>query len=274
MDNTITGFVHLDKIADEIGDEAGTCDADYAFQRAAAQMIYDLRNALEQAKARAEQAEADVKEWKEQIPEECPITGLPYFNSFKNSAGVYQPFYGGPYDVYGIPYKDEDGYLCRKHLCLDSMREEDENMCLEVVEEERMIDLGEAEARAERAESAQLHLCQWLSDIAVELGCACDNEAMLLAVHEIKARAEKAEAENARLRERLEAALDKIAEIQENDNWEKADGVCYACGICSGIPDEWQPTDDHCCREILDLWSSGEPLPWEAARQAVAAGEE
>ena len=64
--------------------------------------------------------------------------------------------------------------------------------------------LEQAEARAERAESAQLHLCQWLSDIAVELGCACDNEAMLLAAHEIKACAEKAEAENARLRERLE----------------------------------------------------------------------
>jgi|GEM_PF-4074466 hypothetical protein len=86
----------------------------------------------------------------------------------------------------------------------------------------------------------------------------------------LEARAEKAEAENARLRERLEAALDKIADIQENDNREKADGVCYACGICSGIPDEWQPTDDHCCREILDLWSNGEPLPWaEAARRAV-----
>lgn len=95
MDDTITGFIHLDKIADEIGDEAGTCDADYAFQRAAAQMIYDLRNALEQA-----------------------------------------------------------------------------------------------EARAERAESAQLALCQTLSDIAVELGCACDNEVMLLVVHELKTRAE------------------------------------------------------------------------------------
>lgn len=109
-----------------------------------------LLDALEQAEARAEKAEADAREWKEQIPEECPITSLPYFNSFKNSAGVYQPFYGGPCDVYGIPYKDEDGYLCRKRLCLDSMREEDENMCLEVVEEERMIDLGEAEANVAR----------------------------------------------------------------------------------------------------------------------------
>lgn len=57
MDDTITGFVHLDKIADEIGDDAGTCDADYAFQRSAAQMVYDLRNALEQAEARAEELE-------------------------------------------------------------------------------------------------------------------------------------------------------------------------------------------------------------------------
>ena len=60
MCDTITGFVHLDKIADEIGDEAGTCDADYAFQRAAAQMIYDLRNALEQAEARAEKPEKEL----------------------------------------------------------------------------------------------------------------------------------------------------------------------------------------------------------------------
>lgn len=59
--------------------------------------------------------------------------------------------------------------------------------------------LEQSEARAERAESAQLHLCQWLSDIAVELGCACDNEAMLLAVHGLKARTEKAEVNVARL---------------------------------------------------------------------------
>lgn len=74
--------------------------------------------------------------------------------------------------------------------------------------------IEQAEARAERAESAQLHLCQWLSDIAVELGCACDNEAMLLAAHEIKACAEKAEAENARLRAELETAKQVAASAQ------------------------------------------------------------
>ena len=51
MTDTITGYAHLDKIADEIGDDAGTCDADYAFQRSAALMIYNLRNALEAAEA-------------------------------------------------------------------------------------------------------------------------------------------------------------------------------------------------------------------------------
>ncbi len=148
---------------------------------------------------------------------------------------------------------------------------------LEQAEAERKKDLAyckfefdraeQAEARAERAESAQIHLCQWLSDIAVELGCDCDKEAMLIAAHDTKERDEKADAEVARLRERLEAALDKIAEIQ--DEWE-SEGVCHACGICAGIPYEWQPTDDHCCRVMLDLWSRGEPLPWEeSARRAV-----
>lgn len=93
---------------------------------------------------------------------------------------------------------------------------------------------------------------------------------LLTALEAAEARAEQAEAENARLRKRLEAALDKIADIQ--DEWE-SEGVCHACGICAGIPYEWQPTDDHCCRVMLDLWSNGEPLPWEeAARRAVGEG--
>lgn len=86
-----------------------------------------------------------------------------------------------------------------------------------------------------------------------------------------KSRAEKAEAENARLRERLESALDKIADIQENGEEE---GACHACGICAGCPEDWQPTDDHNCRVMLELWADGEPLPWEeAARRAVAESE-
>lgn len=86
---------------------------------------------------------------------------------------------------------------------------------------------------------------------------------------QVKERAEKAEAENARLRERLEAALDKIADIEEDSNAHTSEGVCHACGICAGRPEDWQPTDDHNCRVMLELWADGEPLPWEAARRAV-----
>lgn len=87
-------------------------------------------------------------------------------------------------------------------------------------------------------------------------------------------RAEKAEAENARLRKRLEAALDKIADIEEDSNAHTSEGVCHACGICADCPQDWQPTDDHCCRVMLEMWAEGEPLPWEASHRAVAAGEE
>lgn len=178
-------------------------------------------DALEAAEARAEKAEADAKEWKEQIPEECPITGLPYFNSFKTSAGVYQPFYGGPCDVYGIPYKDEDGYLCRKRLCLDSMREEDENMCLEVVEEERMIDLEQAEARAEELEEYIAKLVCELTDGKLskpyDISVITDEVESIYRAYaedEIAKATAKTEAENARLRAELETAKQVAASAQ------------------------------------------------------------
>ena len=74
----------------------------------------------------------------------------------------------------------------------------------------------------------------------------------------------------ARLREKLESALDKIENIQDSDSYSTWEGVCHACGICAGCPEGWEPTDDHNCRVMLELWSNGEPLPWEAARKAVA----
>lgn len=86
------------------------------------------------------------------------------------------------------------------------------------------------------------------------------------------ARAEKAEAEVARMRERLESALDKIADIEEDSNAHASEGVCHACGICADCPQDWQPTDDHCCRVMLEMWADGKPLPWEeAASRAVSA---
>lgn len=103
--------------------------------------------------------------------------------------------------------------------------------------------LEQAEARAERAESAQLALC----DIALELGCACDNEAMLLAVHGLKARAEKAEVEVSRLNK----MVDWLAQHGTCPN----KGLSYDNFKCDGtIP----------CRECMK----------EAARKAVAGDGE
>ena len=82
-------------------------------------------------------------------------------------------------------------------------------------------------------------------------------------------RAENAEAQVARLREKLKSALDKIENIQDSDSYGVWEGVCHACGICAGCHEGWEPTDDHNCRVMLELWSNGEPLPWEAAREAV-----
>ena len=82
--------------------------------------------------------------------------------------------------------------------------------------------------------------------------------------------AEQAEAQVERLREKLESALDKIENIQDSDSHGVWEGVCHACGICAGCPEGWEPTDDHNCRVMLELWADSEPLPWEAARKAVA----
>lgn len=101
MDDTITGFIHLDKIADEIGDEAGTCDADYAFQRAAAQMIYDLRNALEQAEARAEKAESD----KAALEEDLEATE----KNLKESSGFIEELLSGLKHRFPVQYADLEG---------------------------------------------------------------------------------------------------------------------------------------------------------------------
>lgn len=68
-------------------------------------------------------------------------------------------------------------------------------------------------------------------------------------------------AENERLKSKLDKALDKIFQIQED--WESEGCVCAACGICAGIPIEYQPLDSENCRTILEDWACGRPLPWE-----------
>ncbi len=119
-------------------------------------------------------------------------------------------------------------------------------------------DLLQVKERAEKAEAERRN-----TDIQFRHVCL-DNTVL-------RTRSMTAEAENAQLRERLDAALDKIADIEEDSNAHTSEGVCHACGICADCPQDWQPTDDHCCRVMLEMWADGEPLPWEAARRAVAA---
>lgn len=48
-------------------------------------------------------------------PDACPITGLPFFMWIEHhKTGQMVPTYGGPYDSYTIPEKDDDGSYCRE----------------------------------------------------------------------------------------------------------------------------------------------------------------
>lgn len=138
--------------------------------------------------------------------------------------------------------------------------------------------LEAAEARAEKAEDYAEKLVYAVTDgnlsNSYDVQVVADEVSRIWQSYtnqKVAAVRAEAEAERDRLRERLEAALDKTAEIQ--DEWE-SEGVCHACGICAGIPYEWQRPDWFCCRVALGLWIEGKPLPWEeAARRAVAESE-
>jgi hypothetical protein len=43
------------------------------------------------------------------VPEKCPITNLPFFMMIEHSDLGLIPTYGGPYDSYTIPEKDNNG---------------------------------------------------------------------------------------------------------------------------------------------------------------------
>lgn len=44
-----------------------------------------------------------------QYPQNCPITNRPFFMAISTPEGEIVPTYGGPFDSYTIPEKDEDG---------------------------------------------------------------------------------------------------------------------------------------------------------------------
>lgn len=53
------------------------------------------------------------------IPKKCPITGKPYFMSIETPDGECVATYGGPFDSYTIPEKDDDGNFTTFRYCHD-----------------------------------------------------------------------------------------------------------------------------------------------------------
>ena len=112
-------------------------------------------------------ANKERDKWKSCVPDECPITGLPFHGLFHDEDGKWRAFYGGPIVSYGLPYKDSDGYLSRERLDEDFMSSEHETTCLFVMEEE---ELGKMEERLSNMEDAlkdaesALSLVKWRKD--------------------------------------------------------------------------------------------------------------
>ena len=49
-------------------------------------------------------------------PTICPITGLVYFMTLEDENGKFVHTYGGPFDSYTIPEKDDDGEIYEKTI--------------------------------------------------------------------------------------------------------------------------------------------------------------
>jgi hypothetical protein len=56
------------------------------------------------------------------VPENCPITNLPFFMMIEHPDLGVVPTYGGPYDSYTIPEKDDGGDYYRERYDHDEGR--------------------------------------------------------------------------------------------------------------------------------------------------------
>ena len=66
-------------------------------------------NNLRQNPAVIRTDEMDCTKRPEDVPEKCPKTGLPFFMMIEHPVLGVVPTYGGPFDSYTIPEKDEVG---------------------------------------------------------------------------------------------------------------------------------------------------------------------
>jgi hypothetical protein len=93
-------------------------------------------------------------------PEACPITGRPFFMTIDGKAT-----YGGPFDSYTIPRRDDDGSLtCERYDHDRGAWREDEGLWLHVVSEE---DLAERDEKLEAAETDISAAHQALTDARI-----------------------------------------------------------------------------------------------------------
>ena len=76
-------------------------------------------------------------------PEVCPITGLPFFMWIEHyETGEMVPTYGGPYDSYTIPLKDQDGSYIRDRYDHDEggwLIDFCEDVCVQIVSDQLYV---------------------------------------------------------------------------------------------------------------------------------------
>ena len=90
-----------------------------------------------------EQAWSPQKAW---APERCPLTGLHLFMWIEHPTDGMVPTYGGPFDSYTIPVRDEDGSYCRERYDHDEggwLIEEREDVGIQVIDDQLWVSDGE-----------------------------------------------------------------------------------------------------------------------------------
>lgn len=119
-------------------------------------------------------------------PDRCPLTGLPFFMAIDGIAT-----YGGPYDSYTIPTRDDDETYTRSHYDHDEGGwSEDERIGLTVLSEEAEEARGEAIARADAAEARCRELEGFVRGfLHASSGTRNENAAALLSRFETRAQA-------------------------------------------------------------------------------------
>lgn len=86
------------------------------------------------------QTQEQVERWR---PDVCPLTGLPFFMWIAHhKTGLMVPTYGGPYDSYTIPERQDDGSYLRERYDHDGgcwLVDEFENIGVRIVSDQAFV---------------------------------------------------------------------------------------------------------------------------------------